>query len=506
MNNKEHRGNRIIVFLLVFFIMATVLFTGCRTEDSGRREENTVIVAIQQSLGDKFDPHSLGTAGLREVFFNIFEGLVKYDTTGNIVPAIAESYTVSEDCVSYRFVLRSGIKFHNGKILDMEDIVYSLELAVSKAKANTSLANIDKLNVIDERNLEIVLKEADNELLNFLTASIIPKDYTDQAKPIGTGPFKFEENVPLERFVMVKNEDYYLTDKKAKLDKVIFKIVSSVDAALLELKAGGIDIFPHLTSDKTERVSDSFNVIEGDQNLMQIMAFNNDKEPFNNPKVRQAVNYALDKKKIIEVTSYEYGIALGTNMSPKSMSKYYNSATDELYKRDVERAKALLQEAGVDNLEFTISVPSNYQFHVDTAKEIVSQLKNAGINAKIDQVDWNSWYTDVYKGRNYQATIIGLTPATLSPREAVARYESSAEDNFMNYKNSEFDYIYNFAIREADEAAKINYYKQLQMLISEDAAAVYIQDPSMLVAVSKELTGYVMYPYYVQDMSTVYYK
>ena len=172
----------------------------------------------------------------------------------------------------------------------------------------------------------------------------------------------------------------------------------------------------------------------------------------------------------------------------------------------MEKAKQLLADAGYANgLEVTLTVPSNYQYHMDTAQVIVEQLKKAGVTAKIEPVEWATWLSDVYKGREYQATVVGLD-FNLAPSDVVKRYQSTASNNFVNYVNEAYDTTFAKALAAIDEQEKIVAYKELQKLLFEEAASVYIQDPALLTAVSKELGGYIFYPVYVQDMSLVYFK
>ena len=136
---------------------------------------------------------------------------------------------------------------------------------------------------------------------------------------------------------------------------------------------------------------------------------------------------------------------------------------------------------------------------------IVEQLKKVGVTAKIVPVEWASWLSDVYKGREYQSTIVGLD-FNLAPSDVVKRYQSTASNNFVNYSNPAFDSTFATALSTIDEKEKVACYRELQKLLFEDAACVYIQDPALLTAVNKELGGYSFYPVYVQDMSLVYYK
>lgn len=465
-------------------------------------QTNSVTVIVQQDLGT-LDPYEAQAAGTQEILFNLFEGLVKIDAEGDFKPAIAESYDIAEDYRTYSFVIRENVTFHNGEKMTMEDVVFSLHRAIETAKSNSPLKNIKEIKETGN-TVALSLDQPDSDLLIFLNAAIVPKNYQEQStRPVGTGPFRFVEYLPQERIVIERNDQYYIEEKKAKLDKVIFKIVTNAEAAFMELQAGTVDIFPNLTSDKADRVTDGYEILEGNQNLIQLMAFNHKAEPFNQPKVRQAINFAMNKQEIIQLTSFGYGSVLGTSLSPKSIPEYYNKETEDLYQQDIEKAKQLLKEAGYeDGLSFTITVPSNYQFHVDTAQVIADQLKKIGVTAKINKIEWGMWLEQVYNGRNYEATIIGLTP-TLSPRDSVSRYHSQASDNFMNYSNPNFDQQFDSVIRETDSGKKVQDYHALQLMLAQDAAAVYIQDPALLVAVNKRIKGYQLYKVYIQDMSTV---
>ena len=469
----------------------------------------TVVVGIQQDL-DSLDPHKAVAAGTSEGLFNIFEGLVKPDEDGNLVPAVASDYSISEDGTRYTFVLRDGIKFHNGELVTVEDIVYSvkrsaglLEVEDSSIKVKSALKNIKEVNALDEKKVEIVLENADTELLGFLTFAILPADYDKQAEaPIGTGPFKFTSFTRGVSFVMEKFDDYW--GDKAYLDQVTFKIVEKAETAMMELQAGTIDIYPYITVDQAEQLKTNFNIEVGNMNLVQALFLNNDKEPFNNEKVRQALCYAIDRQAILDMVAGGAGNIIGSGMF-SGFTKYFNEALVDFYSVDTNKVKELLTEAGYENgLEFTITVPSNYQYHVDTAQVIVDQLSQVGITAKIQTIEWAAWLTDVYTNREYQATIVGLD-AVLAGRDLLVRYSSTASNNFINFKDAQYDEILVKALATTDDSEKVTYYKDLQRILTERAASVYIADPALRVAVNKKLAGYTFYPVYVQDMASVYY-
>lgn len=468
-----------------------------------------IVVGISQDL-DSLDPHKAVAAGTKEVLFNIFEGLVKPDKDGNLVPAVAESYTISEDGKVYTFLLREGVKFHNGNLVTADDIIYSLERSAglldtvdASVVVESAFSNVSEVRKVDETTVEVVLAESDTELIGYLTCAIIPKDYAEQSTaPVGTGPFRFVSYSPQVSMVVEKNEEYYAA--AAYLDKVTFKIVSNPDTAMVELLAGSMDIFSYLTQDQATQLASTFNIEEGNMNLVQALFLNNAAEPFTNPLVRQALCYALDRQGVLDMVAGGNGTIIGSNMFA-GFTKYYDESLASYYSYDIEKAKELLTEAGYpDGFSFTITVPSNYKFHVDTAQVIVEQLKAIGVTAQISQVEWATWLSDVYVGRDYEATIIGLD-AKLAARNVLERYVSTASNNFMNYSNEEFDAIFANAIASIDDAEKVTLYKELQGILTKDAASVYIEDPALLVAVNKKLGGYTFYPVYVQDMSTIYF-
>lgn len=484
--------------------------TGTTTPVNG----GSIIVGIQNDL-DSLDPHKAKAAGTEEVLFNLFEGLVKPDKDGNLVPAVASDVIVSEDGMTLQFPLREGVKFHNGELVTAQDVIYSIKRCANLLENQDPDVQVERalscISTVEEYTTDegkpgvvITLNEANNDVLGYLTCAIIPENYDKMDTfPIGTGPFKFVSYTPLLSIVMEKNPDYYVAGVPY-LDQVTFKINANTDAALLELLAGGIDIYPYLTSEQSNQLSDQYNIEVGSMNLVQGLYLNNAAAPFDNELVRKALCYAIDRQMIIDMVADGQGTVVGSPIFPQ-FAKFYDADLVDSYPYDAAKAKQLLADAGYPNgFEFTISVPSNYQFHVDTAQVIVEQLKAVGITAKIQLVEWATWVSDIYNGRNYEATIIGVD-ANMTPSNVMFRYVSSDKKNFVNFANEEYDEVYKKAITEVDDLQKIGYYTRLQEILSEHAASVYIQDAANIVAVNKKLAGYEFYPVYVQDMSTVHY-
>ncbi|SSC13063.1 Extracellular solute-binding protein family 5 [Mesotoga infera] len=488
---------RRILSLLIIFLAALSVFSTER-----------IVVAVMQDP-DFLDPHRAAASGTYEMMFNVFEGLLKPDSKGNVIPAIAESYSISPDGLVYTFKLREGVKFHNGKEVTMNDVLYSLNRLKGSGEVRGLSSDfekfVSKIEAIGDRTVEITLNTLNTDFLDKFINAIIPADNPDHERnPIGTGPFKFVAYQPGQRVVIAKFNEYWNPDLPL-VDEVEFRIIPDNQAALMSFMAGEVQMLPRLDAIQADILMDRYNLISAEQNMVQLMAMNLAREPFDDLKVRKAINLAIDKEEIIEIVANGYGTALGSNMSP-IMERYYQEGLEDYYKTDVVAAKSLLAQAGYpEGFKTKITVPSNYQFHVDTAQVIVEQLKKVGITAEIELIEWSIWLDRVYTGRDYEMTIVGLT-GKLSAYDILKRYLSDYPRNFYNYFNPRYDELVNSAIKQTDIDKKAALFKQAQVLLTEEAVAVYIMDPNFIVALAPNLFGYNVYPLYVQDMSTLYYK
>ena len=479
------------------------------TPSSGADHGNEITVGIAQDLDDSLDPYQMTAAGTREVMFNVFEGLVKPDSDGNFVCAVASDYTVSEDGLTYTFTLRDGVVFHNGEPCTMDDVLYSFETCAATTVTSSvaaALSDVTAQAAEGSDQLILTLGKANPDLLSYLSSVyIVPKDYADQATaPVGTGPFQFVSRSVQENVILERHEAYY--GKGASLDKVTYKIYEDGTALFTALDSGALDLVAHLTIDQVNNLSNGYNVLEGTMNLVQAIYLNNAVAPLDNVKVRQALCYAVDVDAMLELTSEGHGTKVGSSMYP-AFGKYFDESLAGAYPHDVEKAKALLAEAGYpDGFTFTIKVPSNYQPHVDTAVVLVEQLKQVGVTAEIQQVDWNTWLTDVYSGRDFEGTVVGFDSSILSASGMLARWVSDNGKNMINYNNPEYDQVFAAAQATVDDAEQTALYKQCLKLLSDTAANVYLQDMADFVAINPELEGFQFYPLYVIDMSLLSFK
>lgn len=510
-----------LLALFLALVMVGAVLPGCGdgSKDPGGQGNNgktgepvkggEITVGIAQDLDDSLDPHQTVAAGTREVLFNIFEGLVKPNSDGEMIPAVAEKYTLSEDGTTYTFTLREGVKFHNGQTVTAEDVVYSINRCAAVPEGQekplvAAFSAVKSVEALDEKTVAVTIAQRDLEFISYMTAAIIPADYENQdTAPVGTGPFKFVSRTPQQDFVMERFEDYW--GAPAWLDKVTYKICENADALVMNLNGGSIDLCAHLTSAQASQLNQNFQVLEGTMNLVQAIYLNNQAKPFDNQLVRQALCYAIDRQGIMDMVADGHGTAVGSSIYP-AFTKYFVPELVDKYPHDVAKAKELLAQAGYpDGFDMTISVPNNYQPHMDTAEVVAEQLREAGINVTIQPVEWSTWLDTIYNGRQFQATVVGVDAANMTARAMLERFTSDYGKNFINYNNPAYDTLFQQAINATDEATQTDLYKQMETMLADTAANVYIQDLCDLVAMRQDLGGLKFYPIYVLDLSTVYF-
>lgn len=490
------------LLLIAMFTALTIALGGC-AGDKGSDADSQITIGIAQDIEDSLDPHKVVAAGTKEVFFNIYEGLVKPDSDGNFIPAVASEVNISEDGGTYTFTLREGIKFHDGNLVTVEDIKYSLDRCADTSNGDplvSAFANINAVTILDDKTVEVSLVTPDTEFLANLTTAIIPASNTEpEKKAIGTGPYKYVSRAPQENVILESNKDYW--GGKPDIDHITLKVCANADSLVMDLNGGSMDMFMRLTSAQVDQLNGEFEIYEGTMNLVQALYLNNAVTPFDNERVRMALCYALDRKELFDTAFDGKGSPLGSAMYP-SFGKYYVEELNDAYPTNVEKAKEILAEEGyTDGFTFTITVPSNYGPHVDTAQVLVEQLKRIGVTAKINLVEWDTWLSDVYAGRQYEATVIGVDASNLTAPSLLGRYVSSAGNNFVNFSSDAYDAAYAKALAATEDAEKTKYYKECETILSQECASVYIQDLAEFVAVRKNFSGYEFYPLYVQDFS-----
>lgn len=501
-----------LAFILSLILIMSAMLIACGGEeapDNDLSEPSKIVVGIPQDF-DSLDPHISQASGTEEVMFNVFSGLAMPSPDGELVPALADRWEINEDSSSFTFYLKEGLTFHDGSELTADDVKYTYDRVSGKIEGESDEAVratfsdvIEEVEVIDDYTVAIHLNQSDAKFMSVMYLGIIPEGSgSGQAtNPIGAGPYKVKDYTPGVGINLVKFEEYF-EEGLPKLDQVEFKIFADMNAGVLALTNGEIQ-YMAITYDIVSQIpEDGFVVEQYPMNTVQLMGLNNDFEPFKDVRVRQALNYAIDKQEIIDMLA-PGAPEVDSNFSP-IMAYWYEDLKD-YYTQDIEKAKALLADAGYPDLTFTIKVPSEYPIHVNAAQILEQQYKKAGITAKIEVIDWSTWLQDVYGDRKHDATIVGLT-GKLDPDSILKRFSSTFGKNFINFNNPRYDELIIEGIKESDSNKRVEIYKEAQRILAEDAASVFIMDPINYVAVDENIKGFTYYPINFIDLRYLDYK
>lgn len=455
---------------------------------------------------DTFDPTRTVAASTVEIAFNIYEGLVKATPDGSLEGALAESWEISSDQKTYTFYLRDAF-FHDGTKVEPRDIVNALNRARDpeiSARWN-DFAMIESVEAED--NKIIVRLSQPNAAFLFtlaeVNAAIYPEDAEGLAShPIGTGPYKLVEWLPNQYVKLERFADHW-SGQIPYYEEVKFLIIPDQNSAVLNLRSGNVDLIPRMEPVVYHQVEHDPNikVIAGPMNLVQILAINNQRPPFDDVRVRRALAMAVNREEIIYGAAWGYAEPLYSGVSP-AMPTFFNDNLADVNPYDPDRARELLREAGAENLRFTLTLPSDYQLHVQTGEIAAQQWEAIGVEVDIELVEWGTWLERVYTQRDYDVSIIGLA-GRLDPHAILVRYESTNSRNFFNFSSAEFDELIGQGLSlQGSERAAV--YQKAQEILAREAAGVFVMDPQQLAAMRVEIQGWQHYPIYVVDVARLY--
>ncbi|MFC6488717.1 ABC transporter substrate-binding protein [Nitratireductor sp. GCM10026969] len=415
------------------------------------------------------DPTAGAAAAIDEIVYaNVFEGLTRIGPDGQVRPALAESWEISDDGTTYTFTLQKGVTFHDGTAFNADDVKFSLERAMAEDSTNAQkvlFSAIAAVEAVDPTTVKVRLKHPQGSFLNNMgwgdAVIVAPESAaTNKEHPVGTGPFMFDDWARGASVTLVKNPDYW--GEPAALEKAEFRFIPDAAAAVPALLSGDVHAFPNLQAGDALpqfEADPRFEVVIGVTEGETILATNNGKKPFDQLKVRQAIAHALDRDDIILGATSGNGVPIGSHFSPANEA--YLDLTDT-YPHDVEKAKALLTEAGYpDGFTATLKLPPPP--YARQAGEIVaSQLRAVGIDLEIVPVEWAQWLEQVFTNKDYDLTIISHT----EPND-INIY--ARDDYYFNYDNPAFDAVMEELERTADPEERKALYGQAQRIIAEDA-------------------------------------
>ncbi len=438
------------VSLITILVLLCIIWLGSAGISAAEslKQGGTLVIAVDQDLSNT-DPLADG-GGITAMFMHhIYEPLVAYDNDMSFVPVLAEKWDVSDDMKTYTFYLRKGKLFHSGREMVADDVKYSFELfANPKRCVRAGQIFIDNVEIVDKYTVRVHLKKPDSMLLDILAyiapvMGILPRAESEaQGKkithPIGTGPFEFVEWKPDRHYLIKKFKDYVPNggpvfaglggEKTVYLDYVKWVPMSEETVKIMALVNKDIDIaytFPPKYYGKYESEYKQKGVVVTREIglVSQMFYFGCNKPVTNNVKFRQACAYAVDMEMVCQASMMGYGVRNPSMVS--TISKYWTPDHKYYIKKDVNKAKELLKEAGYKGEEVKIMVSKRSQWQYRAAVAMEPELKAVGINAKLEVVEWPTALANFYKG-NYQILSFALAPKP----EPIASYNFFGANGF----------------------------------------------------------------------------
>ncbi len=459
-----------------------------------------ILVVGQIAEPKSLDPHAVTAVNDFRILMNVYDGLVRYkDGTLEVEPSLAESWTISDDAKTYTFKLREGVTFHDGSAFDAEAVKFNFDRMLKEDHPfhdtgpfplSFFFSAVDSVTAIDATTVEFKLKDPYAPFLSNLaypTGLIVsPKAVEEYGKdfgrhPSGTGAFKFEGWDANTKVVVSRNDAYW--NGSPPLEAVIFRPITDANTRIAEMLSGGLDVMVEVPPDSLGqfRNDENFKVMEQAGPHVWFLILNAKEGPFANKAIRQAANYAINKKALVEnILQGTANVAAGP--TPPAFAWAYNE-TLEPYPYDPEKAKALLEEAGYDGEELTFYVTEGGSGMLDPVAmgtAIQADLQAVGMPVKIETYEWNTFLGKVNPGLEGNADMAEMAWMTNDPDTLpflALRTEAFPDKGGFNsgyYSNAKVDELLDKARMVTDQAERAALYREMQEIVQEDAPWVFV--------------------------------
>ncbi|WP_432757257.1 ABC transporter substrate-binding protein [Consotaella aegiceratis] len=479
-----------------------------------------VLVVGQIAEPKSLDPQAATASNDFRILVNMYDGLVRFKPgTLEVEPALAKDWTISDDGLTYTFHLREGVKFHDGTPFNADAVKFTFDRMLKEDHPfhDTGpfplaffFSAVDSVTAVDEHTVEFKLNEPFAPFLSNLaypTGLIVSPDAVKEAgkdfgrAPVGTGPFKFEEWQSNSRVVVTRNDDYW--DAAPSLEAVVFRPIADANTRVAEMLSGGIDLMVEVPPDmvKTFRDDPSFQVYEAAGPHLWFLILNTKEGPFSDKRVRQAVNYAINKQALVDdVLQGTADVAAGP--IPPAFS-WANDGSVEPYPYDPDKAKELIREAGAEGANLTFYVAEGGSGMLDPvamATAIQADLKAVGLNANIQTYEWNTFLSNVNPGLEGKADMAEMAWMTNDPDTLpflTLRSEATPDQGGFNsgyYSNPDVDDLLDKARRSTDQGERAKLYNQVQKIVHDDAPWAFIANWKQNAVATSAVQGFELEP------------
>ncbi len=471
-------------------------------EGPSSEEKDTLVVATNAGPAD-LGPHGTTDQNTNEVRYQIYEALVGVDINGGITPGLATEW-VWEDDTTLTFTLREDVRFHNGNEFTAEDVLYTLEKASESSFTSAYLENIliDQCSSPEPGKVQIKLAVPVGALLSRLSMVMIIDQETWESgdeeelinNPMGTGPYTFGQFVQGDRVEFVANADYWGGEPYFK--NVVLRIIPESASRALEIEAGTIDVALVMQGSDME-------VLQGDSNInlhsipcymITYLGFDANVEPYNNPLVRQAFSYAINREALCQIAYAD----LATPAYGR-LSEVYWGYTEEgmnQYEHNTEMAKQLLSDAGYpDGFTIELLVSEAEQDQLDIAEILLSQLGEIGVTVELRTMENASFLNTIVEG-GFDAFLLNSSGSSADPGEALKSYISHRPtwSNTTRYQNEELTAMIEQGQATIDEDAKLEIFNEVQRIVNEECPWVFLVHNRTSFATRSNIEGLNAYP------------
>ncbi|MGI2328133.1 ABC transporter substrate-binding protein [Planococcus sp. YIM B11945] len=492
---------------MLLLVLAMIL-AGCSGggESSGsegeapveKSDSKTLTVAYGTDIVT-FDIHDHNTTSTEAIHVNMFNYLLKNEGEKGFTPDLAESWENVDD-TTWSFKLKEGVKFHNGEDLTADDVKFTLE-RVAKDDALLEHGNynqIKEVKVISDYEFEIITVNPEPALLNRLSrlgSSILPKDYIETEgwevfleQPVGTGPYKFKEWKKDDRLTLEANSEYF--GDAPKWEELVFRSIPEDSTRVSELLTGGVDVAVNIPPTDVERINntDGVTTVQSPTQRVMMLGLRTDENSVTgDPKVREAIDLAIDKQAIVDSLLEGAGTVTRTRVTPGNFG-----ANEDLYEKtlyDPEKAKQLLEEAGhADGIELTLSAPNGrYLKDKETVELVSAMLSEVGITVNLELLEWSA-FNEKYQSKSFNEMFyIGYGNSMFDASLALERLTIEQAAGETDYNNAEVDELLTAAEQNMNSEERAQQYQKAQELIAEDRPQIYMFQLDAITGINDRL-------------------
>ncbi|MBP1908869.1 ABC transporter substrate-binding protein [Methanolobus bombayensis] len=509
---KERIKVPLLVLILITAVVAGSLCidqddSGTDTVESGSH----LNCVLAQGPSDSLDPASKWVGWyVRE--FGIYETLFSYDENMVLQPELATGYEQVSD-TEWKIILRDGVKFHDGTIMDADSVVYSLKRVLNSENSRKSEYDfIDSITSESANTITITTKYPYAPTIASLTdpiMSIVSPEADDiKNSPVGTGPFKFKSYEREVSISLQKFDDYW--NGASEIDTIDAYIVGDGMTRLFMLESGDADISRYIPQSEVSNIesNEDFEITSKETLRSYFLYINMNKEPFNDVNFRQAMNHAIDRQQIVDVALEGIGGTPAESVFP-SVSQWSINDELEVIERNETMVKELLAEAGLEDIDndgyleyngedFEISIytyTSRPQLK-PSAEVIVTQFESVGLKTSLTTMEGSAIEAKMVEG-DYDLALYawGVAP-TGDPDYFFSKhfYSSGTEAQKTGYSNEQVDQWIDDAKKSSDEDLRKEYYDNVQRQILEDCPEIYIFYQNAITGYDTKVGGYKEYP------------